>query len=117
MKKIPARVLIQPDGKILVSGNIDDNGDENILMVRYNSDGTLDNTFANGGILTQNLAMLADDVFRGIVLVGNKIMVAARIESPVSTDYELALIRLNANGTFDNTFGVKLRSLSFITKY
>src|SRR5437762_14381587 len=44
--------VIQSDGKILVAGWSDDNIDADFAVARYNSDGTLDNTFGSGGKAT-----------------------------------------------------------------
>jgi len=44
------RVLIQPDGKILVAGYTD-TGSYIQFVVRFNSDGTLDSSFGSGGIV------------------------------------------------------------------
>lgn len=52
---LPLRSFRQPDGKILVvgySGKFVFNGSTNILLLRYNPDGSLDNTFAENGINT-----------------------------------------------------------------
>src|SRR5262249_40406663 len=55
-------VLIQPDGKIIAVGT---------SMVRYNPDGSLDNTFGTGGIAT------VGDIINGAVLLSNGKIVAA----------------------------------------
>ncbi len=43
-------VAIQPDGKIVVAGGLSSNGVSNSLVVRFNSNGTLDGTFGTGGV-------------------------------------------------------------------
>ncbi len=42
-------IAIQSDGKILVVGSTE-NVNSDFLVVRYNSDGTLDNSFGSAGI-------------------------------------------------------------------
>ncbi len=44
-------ILIQPDGKILVAGDVDD-GNDKIGMVRYDADGAIDNSFGTNGKVT-----------------------------------------------------------------
>ncbi len=44
-------VLVQADGRILAAGS-DSNGLGHALIARFNPDGTLDNTFAGGGVFT-----------------------------------------------------------------
>ena len=46
-------LLVQPDGKIVVVGKSTGTGDSDILLVRYNSGGSLDDTFGvNGKVIT-----------------------------------------------------------------
>jgi uncharacterized delta-60 repeat protein len=42
-------VGVQPDGKVLVTGNLGTGG-ENVFLVRYRANGNPDGTFANGGL-------------------------------------------------------------------
>jgi hypothetical protein len=44
-------IAIQTDGKVLVAGSSDaPNGDSNFALVRYNPDGSMDNTFEDNSI-------------------------------------------------------------------
>jgi hypothetical protein len=44
-------IAIQPDGKVLVAGSSDaPNGGSNFALVRYNPDGSMDNTFEDNSI-------------------------------------------------------------------
>ncbi|HVE59398.1 MAG TPA: FG-GAP-like repeat-containing protein [Pyrinomonadaceae bacterium] len=101
----PTDVEIQPDGKIVVSGNISNSGPSGV--VRLNPNGTLDTTFDTDGKLTLN-----DFVARGMDLQADgKIVLAGR-----STFFELGIeiVRLNPNGSFDTTFdadGIALKSI------
>ena len=42
-------VAVQPDGKIVVAGYANIEGEEDFALVRYNANGTLDATFGSGG--------------------------------------------------------------------
>ncbi len=44
-------VLIQSDGKVVLTGNLN----SNYGLVRYNYDGTLDSTFGNGGMVSEDV--------------------------------------------------------------
>jgi uncharacterized delta-60 repeat protein len=81
-------LAIQQDGKILVGGR-----DNNFLLIRYNSDGTLDMPFGVNGVVT-NTAGSGKSI---AVLSDGKILMAG---GPNST-----LLRFNSNGSIDNTFG------------
>lgn len=96
-------VVIQADGKIVVSGGIYNGTDLDILVLRYNSNGILDNTFGTNGVVTYDSGSGNDRGRRLAIQGGNKIIVTGR--SYNGTDYDLLVLRYNANGIPDNTFG------------
>jgi uncharacterized delta-60 repeat protein len=53
-------VVVQPDGKIVVVGKIFNGDPADILLVRYNSDGLLDNTFGVNGKVVTDLGNSSD---------------------------------------------------------
>lgn len=56
-------LLIQPDGKILAGGSTRMSpSDYGFMMVRYLSDGSLDNTFGSGGIAVSNIGTANDEL-------------------------------------------------------
>jgi uncharacterized delta-60 repeat protein len=92
----------QPDGKLLLAGNFHSLaglGPDDLMLVRLNSDGTLDTSFGvNGAVVDQNvvgkyMSLQADG---GIAIVGKDF----------ATNNAL-VTRLNADGTVDTTFGQK----------
>ena len=88
-------VVVQPDGKILVVGEATTTQWEAFGLVRYQSDGTLDDTFdTDGKVLTEfgtaTSVALQDD---------GKIVVAG------SAGGDLALARYTSNGALDVGFG------------
>src|SRR3954469_23987160 len=50
-------LVLLPDGKIMISGSIDQptESDTSFALLRYNSDGSLDTTFGQGGIVKTNI--------------------------------------------------------------
>lgn len=100
-------IVIQPDGKIVVAGDTGffhlGGGDRtSIIVARYNADGSLDATFGNNGIVITaigqhslgNAIALQDD--GKIVVVG---------EGQLSQGQSFAVVRYNANGSLDGSFG------------
>ena len=94
-------VAIQNDGKIVVAGFCSSNGIEQIAVVRFNPDGSLDRTFNGTGKVTtaigkesraSSVALQTDD----------KIMVAGLSATGGKTSFALA--RYNADGTLDKMF-------------
>jgi uncharacterized delta-60 repeat protein len=61
-------LVIQSDGKIVVSGSITGAGGNLPVLVRYTSGGTLDTTFGSGGIVTEGGLFSASAFFRGSAL-------------------------------------------------
>ena len=103
-------IVLQPDGGIVVSGGIAkvissaQTPDGHTDIVRYTSNGSLDASFGVGGKLTlasqlvgEGLARQGDGKF---VLVGS-----VAIGSGVTASTDFALMRLNADGSPDTSFG------------
>ena len=69
-------IALQSDGKIVVVGNT---GATNILICRYNTNGSLDNTFGTNGIVNPTSALHKNNALRSVkVLSDGKILVAGR---------------------------------------
>jgi uncharacterized delta-60 repeat protein len=105
-------VLLQQDGKIIISGyfNTYNNSPVTYGLIRLNSDGTLDNTFNPGG-----LGFNAGSDINCILFQGSRILVGGYFSSyngvPLS-----AIIRLNSDGTLDNTFDSGVNPDAYITR-
>lgn len=95
-------IILQSDGKILVAGHSYGIADYDFAVVRYNSDGTLDNTFGTSGIVTTPIGS-GDDKARSIALQSDGKIVVAGYSYTGSAD-AIALARYNTDGTLDNTF-------------
>jgi uncharacterized delta-60 repeat protein len=68
-------LALQPDGRIVVAGHATDSGGTNLLVARYNADGSPDASFGTGGV---SLIPLGDDgtaEANGLVLQGNRAVV------------------------------------------
>ncbi len=111
-------LVIQSDGKILAAGfahfrGSDDNNDYGFALARYNSNGTLDATFGNGGKVITNISNPTDGTYifyresiHAIAIQNDGKIVAtgsARPSGVPSSDF--ATLRYNANGSLDSTFG------------
>lgn len=94
--------ILQADGKILVAGRSSNCSNNDFGLVRYNSDGTLDNTFGTGGKVITDFGSAIDDC-NSVALQPDGKIVAAGCANVSTLDF--ALIRYNSNGTVDNAFG------------
>ncbi len=94
--------VIQPDGKIIAVGYTGSGISKEILLLRYNANGTLDNSFGVGGVVTTHVN-ISQEGFSLALQPDWKIVVSAHIYN--GTDFDVALARYNPNGTLDNSFG------------
>lgn len=99
-------IVVQPDGKILVSGSawIIPNGDDFVIL-RFNPDGQLDSTFADNGIFRFAYGPVTDRLNGIAIQPDGKIVAAGQGQQGNTPDTAWVVIRLNPNGTFDPTFG------------
>lgn len=102
----PKVLLLQPDDKLIAFGtagncNILCSPDPHFGIVRYNANGSLDQTFNGDG---KFIFQIENDWSYGAAATlqpdGKMLMTGNG-----SYSYDLALVRLNSDGTFDNTFG------------
>ncbi|HOY31521.1 MAG TPA: YCF48-related protein [Bacteroidales bacterium] len=93
---------LQADGKIIVAGISDNGSNYDFAVVRYNANGTLDNTFSGDGKVTTSIGSSDDFGYSVVVQADGKIIVAGSSNNGSNNDF--ALVRYNTNGTLDNTF-------------
>lgn len=99
-------VVLHSDGKILLTGYINEygSGNDNLLLIRLNTDGTYDTTFGINGIVTTNLSEYGE-YSHAIALQNDGKMVIAGEVSVGGTDVQAFVARYENNGSLDNTFG------------
>ena len=91
-------IALQADGKILITGYTYSNTNSTIL-IRLLPNGDLDNSFATGGILNATFGGAFSIMEAVVVQPDGKILLGGVHED------RFAVIRVNTNGTLDNTFG------------
>ncbi|MEP6465515.1 MAG: T9SS type A sorting domain-containing protein [Parafilimonas sp.] len=97
-------IKLQTDGKIVVAGQSYDYLQHRFLAIRYNTDGSTDNSFGTGGVTLFSIGASDDEAFAMDIQLDGKIVLAG--ESYLnSSSYRVALARLTAKGKLDNTFG------------
>ncbi len=93
----PDALALQPDGKILAGGSFTTyNGASQVRMMRVNSDGSLDPTFAVGSGFQNQVISLA-------LQANGKVVVGGRFTSYNGTARG-GIARLNSDGSLDTTF-------------
>lgn len=94
---------LQTDGKILAAGESGSGTNSDFAAVRYNSDGSLDASFDGDGIAV--ISVGAGDEFATSVAIdtSGKIVLGGFSSNGANDDF--AVVRLNAGGTLDSSFG------------
>ena len=93
-------VLVQQDGRIVVAGNA--GGSARMTVTRLQANGSPDPTFDGDGTATIDFGSLADLGNDALLQPDGKIVVAGYTQA----DEDVAVARLNADGSADPTFGV-----------
>ena len=90
------------DNKIVAVGQTWNGSNYDIVVIRYNTDGTLDNTFSSDGITVIPVGT-GNDYSEGVgIQTDGKIIVSGYTEQGAELD--ALLIRLTTNGALDATF-------------
>jgi uncharacterized delta-60 repeat protein len=100
-------LALQPDGKLIIAGKLyrkplGSVQDNPLVLMRYNSNGTLDTSFASGGKFIGTVGLVEN--FSAIVPLANgKILLGG---TGYNGGEDFALARFNSDGTVDTTFGI-----------
>ena len=101
-------VAVQADGKLVVVGttyNRNDYSDEDFVVVRYNTDGTLDNTFGSRGKVRTDFPGLAAVPSSVVIQSDGKIVVVGGAFPLFTFLGNFEVVRYNPNGSLDTSFG------------
>jgi uncharacterized delta-60 repeat protein len=97
-------LVVQPDGKIVTAGRAGSADIYNLALARYNTDGSLDASFGDGGKVITLFPNAVRSGARAIVLQPDgKIVAAGWTYSPSNGSFALA--RYNSDGSLDAAFG------------
>jgi uncharacterized delta-60 repeat protein len=90
------------NGDILIAGSY--NGE--FVVVRYTADGQIDTTFGNDGMAVVSVGTNSSAQAMGIDSSGNIILVGyANMGTATNSNNDYAVVKLNANGSVDDSFG------------
>ncbi len=102
----PSEVLslaLLSNDKVVAAGYSHNGSNEDMLIFRLNSNGTLDTTFGSSGIVKVNINGTNDRAQSVILDSSGRILVAGHYVN--GTRKEIALLRLTASGALDAGFG------------
>ena len=99
-------VLLQTDGRIVAVGSAYNGSEQGIALIRYNTNGSLDSNFGNGGKVLTTFSPSAGFqtyAFSAVIQPDGKIIAAGQAGFIDIRDFALA--RYNTNGSLDISFG------------
>ncbi len=106
----PIKMLVEPNGKIVLAG-VDNNGVD-FMVIRLTENAELDTTFGVNGIFRKDFSLpggLSNDRAYSVLRQNDgKLIVSGlsdRYTSPDATTIYVSVLRLNSDGTIDETFG------------
>jgi uncharacterized delta-60 repeat protein len=95
-------VAIQSDGKIVAAGSSFNGANNDVALVRYHTDGSLDTTFNTTGTVTTAIGSSYDEANAVAIQSDGKIVAAGFSSNGVDDDF--ALVRYHTDGSLDTTF-------------
>lgn len=95
---------LQLDGKIVVAGHYYNGKDNDIAVLRYNKDGSIDLSFGTNGIVKSSIGLSDDEAYGVVVQPDEKIVVASSSRN-TENYYDFAAARFNKDGSLDTAFG------------
>ena len=102
-------IAFQPDGRLIVGGYVEygNGAPQDFGLARLNRDGTLDANFGSSGRAITSLGSGADIGRDLLIQPDGKIVLAGYSDSPSGgfSNPDFALVRYNANGSLDTSFG------------
>ena len=113
------KMLLQADGKVVVAGQVvAGTHDEDLLLARYNKDGTPDTTFGGGdGVVTVDFMGGYDDMWGLNRMSDGRYVVVGYAEPPSGSVDDLAVARFTPNGKLDHTFSGDGKTTSTLPGY
>lgn len=116
--EITRGIVVQSTGKIVVAGTVEHAGatnpaDRDIAVLRFNANGTVDTTFGTNGVAILDLSdgeavgmnYVADSQWGLSLYPNDKLLITGSQKATGRTDTDFAVVRLNADGQKDMTFG------------
>lgn len=109
-------LVVQSDGKIVTGETVSAHGaNAQFYLLRYNSDGALDTTYGNNGVVISNFSESTARVYAIEMQADGKIIVSGNV-----SEWGNCLIRYNSDGTLDNSFGTNgkiIKGTKFINSF
>lgn len=93
---------VQSDEKMIAVGTTWNGSNSDMIVVRYNTNGSLDTTFGDNGVKMVDFGVFKDGATSVAIQSNGKIVVAGFTSDQSGSHF--ALFRLNKSGSFDSSF-------------
>jgi uncharacterized delta-60 repeat protein len=103
-------VTVDAAGRVVVAGRTGELHFEDVALVRYRPDGSLDPTFGTGGVVRTDFGSIQDSAQAVAIDPAGRIVVAGFTFTP--TGYDVLVARYRPDGTLDPAFGAGGRVLT-----
>lgn len=100
----PTALLVQKDGRLIATGYTSVSGQYVLFAARYLPDGRRDTSFGNAGKKLIPLSSYSLFGNNGALQDDGKVLIIASVQN-ADYQFDFATVRLNADGSLDNTFG------------
>ena len=115
-------VTILADGKILVAGGSGDGTKGDFMMLRYATNGVIDNSFGNSGVVQTDFGGSDDQaaamaIQPGTISLPDTIVVAGSSRNIVTNNSAFAVARYSLAGALDSSFGTAGRVITSISSH
>lgn len=100
MGAVAGDMAVQADNKIVMAGTCSPQNVSSLCIARYNENGSLDSTFGGQGFVFTDVPTAS-----GVAVQSDGKVVAVGFVSTSFSSESIAVVRYNANGTLDSSFG------------
>lgn len=105
----PTGVAVRSDGKIVVGGYGSVTGSPDpyreIILLRFGSNGALDTSFGNAGVVATDIAPTDDEIYDLVLDPQERILITGQAEGYSATGASVLIVRYTAEGLIDTSFG------------
>ena len=108
------KIILQPDGKIIAIGEAYNTSSFDFAVARFDSNGSVDASFGTDGKTTVNFNNFNDFGRNAVLQSDGKIVIVGAAKNS-NGNSSIALLRLNADGSPDNTFGTAGKTTATIS--
>lgn len=100
-----SEISIQDDGKIVIAGDaLVDSTSRFIKIARFNSNGTLDVTFSDDGVVETHVGDRSSVSAIAVTSDGKILVTGETLTNLGTTAFDFVVVRYNSNGSLDSTF-------------